>query len=74
MNSKNKMQMQLRQFRKKKSIGDEDLGYEEKPPKSHKKTKPKVSIEKERSMDEVSYILKIIILFQKIVFKFFKRK
>jgi hypothetical protein len=48
------MQMQLRQFRKKKSIGDEDLGYEEKPPKSHKKTKPKVSIEKERSMDEFS--------------------
>ena len=74
MNSKNKMQMQLRQFRNKKSIGDEDLGYEEKPPKSHKKTKPKVSIEKERSMDEVSYIQKIIILFQKIVFKFFKRK
>ena len=74
MNSKNKMQMQLRQFRKKKSIGDEDLGYEEKPPKYHKKTKPKVSIEKERSMDEVSYIQKIIILFQKIVFKFFKRK
>ena len=74
MNSKNKMQMQLRQFRKKKSIGDEDLGYEEKPPKSHKKTKPKVSIEKERSLDEVSYIQKIIILFQKIVFKFFKRK
>ena len=74
MNSKNKMQMQLRQFRKKNSIGDEDLGYEEKPPKSHKKTKPKVSIEKERSMDEVSYIQKIIILFQKIVFKFFKRK
>ena len=74
MNSKNKMQMQLRQFRKKKSIGDEDLGYEEKPPKSHKKTKPKISIEKERSMDEVSYIQKIIILFQKIVFKFFKRK
>ena len=74
MNSKNKMQMQLRQFRKKKSIGDEDLGYEEKPPKSHKKTKPKVSIEKERSMDEVSYIYKKIILFQKIVFKFFKRK
>ena len=74
MNSKNKMQMQLRQFRKKKSIGDEDLGYEEKPPKSHKKTKPKVSMEKERSMDEVSYIQKIIILFQKIVFKFFKRK
>ena len=56
MNSKNKMQMQLRPFRKKKSIGDEDLGYEEKPPKSHKKTKPKASIEKERSLDEVSLI------------------
>ena len=53
MNSKNKMQMQLRPFRKKKSIGDEDLGYEEKPPKSHKKSKSKALIEKERSLDEV---------------------
>ena len=56
MNSKNKMQMQLRQVRKKKSIGDEDLGYEEKPPKSHKKSKPKVSLEKEHPIDEVSLI------------------
>ena len=54
MNSKNNMHMQLRQIRKKKSIGDEDLGYEEKPPKSHKKSKPKMSIEKERNLDEVS--------------------
>ena len=63
MNSKNKMKMQLRPFRKKKTIGDEDLGYEEKPPKSHKKPKPKASIEKERSLDEVSFIQIIPIYF-----------
>ena len=74
MNSKNKMKMQLRPFRKKKSIGDEDLGYEEKPPKSHKKTKPKASIEKDRSIDEVSFIYIIKIIFIKIVFEFIKRK
>ena len=74
MNSKNKMQMQLRPFRKKKSIGDEDLGYEEKPPNSHKKSKSKALIEKERSLDEVSSINKIIIIFPKIVFEFIKRK
>jgi hypothetical protein len=56
MNSKNKMQMQLRPFRKKKTMGDEDLGYEEKPPKTHKKSKPKTSIEKDRSLDEVSLL------------------
>jgi len=56
MNSKNKMQMQLRPFRKKKTMGDEDLGYEEKPPKPHKKNKPKASIEKDRSLDEVSLL------------------
>lgn len=38
MNSKNKMQMQLRPFRKKKSIGDEDLGYEEKASKISQKS------------------------------------
>jgi hypothetical protein len=70
MNSKNKMQMQLRPFRKKKSIGDEDLGYEEKPPKSHKKTKPKASIEKDRSLDEVRHIYEYNKKFLKIVFKF----
>ena len=48
------MQMQLRKNRKKKSIDDEDLGYEEKPPKSHKKAKAKASIEKDRSNEEVS--------------------
>ena len=74
MNSKNKMQMQLRPFRKKKSIGDEDLGYEEKPPKSHKKTKPKASIEKERSLDEVSLIHIYNKKIYKIVFKSIKRK
>ena len=63
MNSKNKMQMQLRQFRKKKTLGDDDLGYEEKPPKSHKKPKPKASIEKDRSPDDVSFfIFKLIII------------
>ena len=70
MNSKNKMQMQLRPFRKKKSIGDEDLGYEEKPPKSHKKSKSKALIEKERSLDEVSHIYVYNKKFLKIVFKF----
>ena len=56
MNSKiKKMQMQLRQNRKKKLIDDEDLGYEEKPPKPHKKTKPKVTNEKDHSNDEVSF-------------------
>ena len=39
--------MQLRQNRKKKSIGDEDLGYEEKPPKVHKKAKSKAPQEKD---------------------------
>jgi hypothetical protein len=64
------MQMQLRPFRKKKSIGDEDLGYEEKPPKSHKKTKPKASIEKDRSLDEVSHIYVYNKKLINIVFKF----
>lgn len=48
------MQMQLRQNRKKKSLGDEDLGYEEKPPKPHKKTKPKLSLDKDHLNEEVS--------------------
>ena len=48
------MQMQLRQNRKKKLIDDEDLGYEAKPPKPHKKTKSKAPIEKDHSNDEVS--------------------
>ena len=60
--------MELRKNRKKKIMGDEDLGYEEKPPKSHKKSKSKALIEKERSLDEVSSINKIIIVFPKIVF------
>ena len=74
MNSKNKMQMQLRPFRKKKSIGDEDLGYEEKPPKSHKKSKSKALIEKERSLDEVSSIYKIINFFSKNSFRIYQKK
>ena len=48
--------MQLRQNRKKKSIGDDDLGYEEKPPKQHKKTKNKLSNDKDHSNDEVRII------------------
>ena len=46
--------MQLREVRKKKSNRDEDLGYEEKPPKSHKKSKTRVQVEKVHSNDEVS--------------------
>ena len=58
--------MQLRQIRKKKSIEDEDLGYEEKPPKSHKKSKTRVQVEKVHSNDEVSYKkLLIFISFKK---------
>ena len=58
--------MQLRQIRKKKSIEDEDLGYEEKPPKSHKKSKTRVQVEKVHSNDEVSLKkLLIFILFKK---------
>ena len=49
------MKMQLRKIRKKKSIEDEDLGYEEKPPKPHKKSKPKIQVEKDHSNDEVSH-------------------
>ena len=60
------MQMQLRQNRKKKLIDDEDLGYEEKPPKPHKKTKPKVSIEKDHSNDEVSAKFKKYLSYYKI--------
>lgn len=48
--------MQLRQNRKKKSLGDEDLGYEEKPPKPHKKAKPKIASEKEHPKEEVSFL------------------
>ncbi len=50
--------MQLRTNRKKKSTDLDDLGYEEKPTKAHKKTiKPKISPVKEYSMDEVRIII-----------------
>jgi len=57
--------MQLRKNRKKKIMGDEDLGYEEKPPKPHKKSKSKMNQEKAHSNEEVSFIKIKIILFNK---------
>jgi hypothetical protein len=54
MNSKTKMQ--LRTNRKIKTTDFDDLGFEEKPPKSHKKSKPKITVEKDHSLDEVSNI------------------
>jgi hypothetical protein len=52
--------IQLRTNRKKKSTDLDDLGYEEKPTKTHKKSsKPKISPAKDYSMDEVrnNYII-----------------
>ena len=54
MNSK--IKMQLRTNRKIKSTDYDDLGFEEKPPKSHKKSKLKISAEKDHSLDEVRNI------------------
>ena len=65
--------MELRKNRKKKIMGDEDLGYEEKPPKSHKKNKSKLKQEKENSKEEVSFILMKNNSFSKIVFRYIKR-
>ena len=49
--------MQLRTNRKRKSTDLDDLGYEERPIKTHKKSsKPKISIEKDYANDEVKYI------------------
>jgi hypothetical protein len=48
--------MQLRTNRKIKSTDYDDLGFEEKPPKSHKKSKLKISAEKDHSLDEVRNI------------------
>lgn len=48
-----KIKMQLRTNRKVKSTDFDDLGFEEKPAKSHKKAKPKVVPEKDHSLDEV---------------------
>ena len=49
--------MQLRTNRKRKSTDLDDLGYEERPIKTHKKpNKPKISIEKDYANDEVKYI------------------
>ena len=54
MNSKTKMQ--LRTNRKIKSTELDDLGFEEKPPKTHKKSKSRITVEKDHSLDEVSNI------------------
>ena len=45
--------MQLRPNRKPKTTEFDDLGFEEKPPKAHKKPKPKINTEKDHSQDEV---------------------
>lgn len=46
--------MQLRTNRKRKSTDLDDLGYEERPIKTHKKSnKSKLSIDKEYALDEV---------------------
>ena len=48
--------MQLRTNRKRKSTDLDDLGYEERPLKTHKKSiKPKITAEKDYTMDEVIY-------------------
>ena len=58
--------MQLRTNRKRKSTDLDDLGYEERPLKAHKKSyKPKISAEKECTMDEVIYIFINIFLIKK---------
>jgi hypothetical protein len=53
MNSK--IKMQLRTNRKIKTTEFDDLGFEEKPTKAHKKSKSKLPAEKEHSLDEVRY-------------------
>ena len=53
--------MQLRTNRKLKSTKLDDLGFEEKPIKSHKKTyKPKISYDKDHSYDDVTHLIFII--------------
>ena len=54
MNSK--IKIQLRPNRKPKTTEFDDLGFEEKPPKAHKKPKPKINTEKDHSQDEVRNI------------------
>ena len=55
MNSKTKMQ--LRTNRKLKNTEFDDLGFEEKPPKSHKKPKPRITLEKDHPFSEVRSFL-----------------
>ena len=69
--------MQLRTNRKLKSTKLDDLGFEEKPIKSHKKTyKPKISYDKDHSYDDVTHLIFLIKKFftHFIEFKSFKRK
>ena len=50
--------MQLRTNRKRKSTDLDDLGYEERPIKTHKKSsKQKISTEKEFALDEVNKLI-----------------
>jgi hypothetical protein len=51
-----KIKMQLRTNRKIKTTEFDDLGFEEKPAKSHKKSKSKISSEKGHSLNEVRNI------------------
>ena len=71
-----KIKMQLRTNRKIKTTEFDDLGFEEKPIKSHKKSKSKISGEKGHSLNEVRNIRKTHLFynFLKIVLKLFERK
>ena len=71
-----KIKMQLRTNRKIKTTEFDDLGFEEKPAKSHKKSKSKISSEKGHSMNEVrnNRQNQSFYNFPKIVFKLFERK
>ena len=66
--------MQLRTNRKRKSTDLDDLGYEERPIKTHKKSsKPKISIEKDYA-DEVKNIFFLILIYLKNSFQIYPDK
>ncbi len=57
--------MQLRTNRKRKSTDLDDLGYEERPLKTHKKSyKQKITSEKDYTMDEVIYFCNLYFIKQ----------